>query len=65
MAIPYRTTIFKSANVLAIEILGSTTKFNSRQYFQLYGINLLAPAIALVAQGGNSPPPSMLATALF
>ena len=29
---------FKSANILAIEILGSTAKFNSRQYFRLYGI---------------------------
>ena len=32
MAIPYRTTKFKSANILAIAILGSTAKFNSRQY---------------------------------
>ena len=37
MAIPYQTTKFKSANILAIAILGSTTKFNSRQYFRLYG----------------------------
>ena len=37
MAIPYRTTKFKSANILAIAILGSTAKFNSRQYFRLYG----------------------------
>ena len=29
---------FKSANILVIAILGSTAKFNSRQYFQLYGI---------------------------
>ena len=40
MAIPYRTSKFKSANILAIVILGSTAKFNSRQYFQLYGIYL-------------------------
>ena len=36
MAIPYRTTKFKSANILAIAILGSTAKFNARQYFRLY-----------------------------
>ena len=33
MAIPYQTAKFK----FAIAILGSTAKFNSRQYFQLYG----------------------------
>ena len=33
MAIPYRTAKFKSTNILAIAILGSTAKFNSRQYF--------------------------------
>ena len=38
MAIPYQTAKFKSANILAIAILGSTAKFNSRQYFRLYGI---------------------------
>ena len=38
MAIPYRTAKFKSATILAIVILGSTAKFNSRQYFRLYGI---------------------------
>ena len=37
-AIPYRTTKFKSASIFAIMILGSTTKFNSCQYFQLYSI---------------------------
>ena len=37
MEIPYRTAKFKSANILAIVILGSTAKFNSRQYFRLYG----------------------------
>ena len=36
MAILYRTAKFKSANILAIAILGSTAKFNSRQYFQLH-----------------------------
>ena len=38
MAIPYRTAKFTSANILAIAILGSTAKFNSLQYFRLYGI---------------------------
>ena len=38
MAILYRTAEFKSANILVIAILGSTAKFNSCQYFQLYGI---------------------------
>ena len=38
MAIPYRTTKFKAANILAIAILGSTAKFNPRQYFRLYGM---------------------------
>ena len=36
MAIPYRTAKFKPASILAIAILGSTAKFNSRQYFRLY-----------------------------
>ena len=37
MAILYRTAKFKSANILSIAILGSTAKFNARQYFRLYG----------------------------
>ena len=47
MAILYRTAKFNiiillCCNILAIAILGSTVKFNSRQYFQLYNIiNLL------------------------
>ena len=36
-SIPYLTTKFKSANILSIAILGSTAKFNSCQYFRLYG----------------------------
>ena len=40
MAIPYRTAKFKSANILSIAILGSTAKFNARQYFRLYGVQL-------------------------
>ena len=42
MTIPYRIAKFKSANILAIAILGSTAKFNSRQYFRLYGIMYIA-----------------------
>ena len=38
MAIPYRTAILKSANILLIAISSSTAKFNARQYFRLYGI---------------------------
>ena len=41
MAIPYRTAKFKSANILSIAILGSTAKFNARQYFRLYGMLLI------------------------
>ena len=37
VAIPYRTAKFKSANIFAIAIWGPTAKFNSRQYFRLYG----------------------------
>ena len=40
MVIPYRTTKFKSTNIHAIVILGSTAKFNCRQYFQLYSTTL-------------------------
>ena len=47
MAIPYRTAKFKSANIRAIEILGSTAKFNSRQYFRLYRSRLASLRIAL------------------
>ena len=39
MTIPYLTTKFKSTNTVAIVILSTTAKFNSRQYFQLYGIS--------------------------
>ena len=41
MAIPYRTAKFKSASIVQIEILGSTIKFNSCQYFRLYSINII------------------------
>ena len=48
MAIPYRTSNLKlkSANILAIVILGSTAKFNSHQYFQLYGIKIGIPLLS-------------------
>ena len=38
MAILYPTAKLKSTNTVAIAILDSNTKFNSRQYFWLYGI---------------------------
>ena len=39
MAILYRTAKFKSANTFKMAIWDPTAKFNSRQYFQLYGIH--------------------------
>ena len=50
MAILYRIAKFKSANILAIAILGSTTKFNARQYFRLYG-NIITVVTWKRAQG--------------
>ena len=41
MVIPYWTAKFKFANIFVMAILGPTTKFNSRQYFRLYGIAVL------------------------
>ena len=38
MVIPYRTTKFKSANIFSMAILGPSAKFNSCQYFRLYGM---------------------------
>ena len=38
VAIQYRTAKFKSANIFAMTIWGPTAKFNSRQYFPLYGM---------------------------
>ena len=38
LAIYITTAKLKSANILAIAILGSTAKFNSHQYLRLYGI---------------------------
>ena len=40
MVIPYQTAKLKSANIIAIAMWDPTAKFNSRQYFQLYGIPL-------------------------
>ena len=37
MAIPYQIIKFKSANTFAMVIWDPTAKFNSRQYFWLYG----------------------------
>ena len=48
MAILYQTTKFKSTNILAIAILGSTAKFNSRQYFRLYG-NIIIEVLTQVS----------------
>ncbi|MCG8623694.1 MAG: hypothetical protein MJE68_17085, partial [Proteobacteria bacterium] len=45
MAIPYQTAKFKSANILLIAIWSSTTKFNARQYFRLYGIIMYTSTI--------------------
>jgi hypothetical protein len=58
MAIPYRTAKFKSANILAIAILGSTAKFNSRQYFRLYG-TLLHRGSVLPRPFQHSGPPCL------
>ena len=63
MAIPYRTTKFKSANILAMAILGSTTKFNSRQYFQLYGYYSNFTPLSLSLSPSISLPPQLLAGA--
>ena len=41
MAIPYRTAKFKSANTFVMANWDPTAKFNSRQYFWLYGIHWL------------------------
>ena len=43
MAIPYRTANFKSANKFAMAIWEPTAKFNSHQYFWLYGMWYLHP----------------------
>ena len=40
MAIPHRITKFKSVTTFEMTVLGLTTKFNSRQYSQLYSILL-------------------------
>ena len=40
MAIPYRTAKLKSANIFVMSVWDQTAKFNSCQYFRLYGILL-------------------------
>ena len=37
MAIPYQTAKLKSANIIVMPVWEQTAKFNSRQYFWLYG----------------------------
>ena len=48
MAIPYRTAKLKSANAFAMAIWDPTAKFNSRQYFRLYGKLVLLHGIMSV-----------------
>ena len=48
MAISYSTK-FKSANSFVITIWGLTAKFNSRQYFWLYGILCIFGGVYLLA----------------
>ena len=40
MAIPCQTAKFKSANIFSMAILGPTAKFDSCQYYRLYGMPL-------------------------
>ena len=42
MAIPYQIAKLESANIFAMAIWGRTAKFNSCQYFWLYGILIRA-----------------------
>ena len=75
MAIPYRTAKFKSANILSIAILGSTAKFNARQYFRLYGntcrysllsslpLSLSPLSLSLPSLSLSLPSPSYMTTA--
>ena len=49
MVIPYQTAKFKSANIFAMAILGPTAKFNSHQYFWLYGILFMINIIAYLS----------------
>ena len=55
MAILYQTAKFKSANILAIAIMGSTAKFNFRQYFRLYSSIGFRPDPPLPARVGYMP----------
>ena len=51
MAILYWIAQFKSTNIFAIAILGSSAKFNSHQYFRLYGMIIITNSCSL---GENS-----------
>ena len=46
VVIPYRTAKLKSANTFAMAIWDPTAKFNSHQYFRLYGIQFVALWVA-------------------
>ena len=47
MVIPYHTTKFKSTNGVQNVVLGQTAKYNDRQYFWLYGTNLVTSLLSL------------------
>ena len=49
MAIPYRTAKLKSANAFAMAIWDPTAKFNSLQYFRLYGMTMHGIFLSTVA----------------
>ena len=48
MVILYRTAKFKSASMFAMAIWDLTAKFNSRQYFRLYGIRKLFSVVRII-----------------
>ena len=65
VAIPYRTAKFKSANIFAIAIWGPTAKFNSRQYFRLYGImHVVACTQSLIKYPETQAQPKLMVTSL-
>ena len=56
MAILYRAAKFKSANTFEMAIWDPTTKFNSRQYFRLYGSNNASDIHQATVEGSNILP---------
>ena len=50
MVIPYRTAKFKLTNIFVMAIWRSTAKFNSHQYFRLYGYRMYRQRSATLAQ---------------